>query len=297
MSCETSQGTGKPYGLQRVCRVLEFPRSTIYAQRQAAKVVPLFAQRRGPKPKVSDADLLVAIRADLAASPFTGEGHRKVWARLRIVRDIRVSRARVLRLMRENALLSPHRRPQGMPVLHEGTITRDRPNEMWGTDGIRIETLDEGWVWVFSAVDHFDACCLGIHAVKTGNRFAALQPISQGLLAEFGATGADAGRGLALRMDHGTQYTAEDFLNQVKFWGITPSFSFVAEPQTNGVAERFNRTLKEQAIHGRVFRNLEEVRAAVTEFKDRYNRHWRLEKLGFMSPLEARQAYAMQKAA
>ncbi len=297
MSCETSEGTGKPYGLQRVCRVLEFPRSTIYAQRQAAKVVPLFAQRRGPKPKVSDADLLVAIRADLAASPFTGEGHRKVWARLRIVRDIRVSRARVLRLMRENALLSPHRRPQGMPVLHEGTITRDRPNEMWGTDGIRIETLDEGWVWVFSAVDHFDACCLGIHAVKTGNRFAALQPISQGLLAEFGATGADAGRGLALRMDHGTQYTAEDFLNQVKFWGITPSFSFVAEPQTNGVAERFNRTLKEQAIHGRVFRNLEEVRAAVTEFKDRYNRHWRLEKLGFMSPLEARQAYAMQKAA
>ena len=51
-----------------------------------------------------DADLLNAIRADLAASPFIGEGHRKVWARLRILRDIRVSRTRVLRLMRENAL-------------------------------------------------------------------------------------------------------------------------------------------------------------------------------------------------
>jgi transposase InsO family protein len=124
-----------------------------------------------------------------------------------------------------------------------------------------------------------------------------LQPIAQGLKAEFGATGADAGRGLILRMDNGTQYTADDFLNQVKFWGITPSFAFVAEPQTNGVAERFNRTLKEQAIHGRIFKNVEEVRAAVTAFKDHYNRHWRLEKLGFMSPLEARQAYAMRKAA
>jgi putative transposase len=299
MSSETSEGTGKSYGLERVCQVLEFPRSTIYAQqaRESAKVVPLFAQRRGPKPKVSDADLLAAIRADLAASPFTGEGHRKVWARLRILCGIRVSRARVLRLMRENALLSPHRRPQGAPNLHDGTITTDRPNDMWGTDGIRIETADEGWVWVFSAVDHFDACCVGIHAVKTGNRFAALQPIAQGLQGEFGATGADAGRGLTLRMDHGTQYTADDFLNQVKFWGIAPSFAFVAEPQTNGVAERFNRTLKEQAIHGRVFRNVEEVRTAVTQFKDRYNRHWRLEKLGFMSPLEARQAYAMRKAA
>ena len=299
MSCESSEGTGKSYGLERVCRVLEFPRSTIYAQqaRESAKVVPLFAQRRGPKPKVSDADLLAAIRCDLEASPFTGEGHRKVWARLRILRAIRVSRTRVLRLMRENALLSPHRRPQGAPNLHDGTITTDRPNDMWGTDGIRIETVDEGWVWVFAAVDHFDACCLGIHAVKTGNRFAALQPIAQALQAECGATGADAGRGLTLRMDHGTQYTADDFLNQVKFWGIAPSFAFVAEPQTNGVVERFNRTLKEQAIHGRVFRNVEEVRTAVTQFKDRYNRHWRLEKLGFMSPLEARQAYAMRKAA
>lgn len=297
MSQTTSVGTGKPYGLQRVCRVLAFPRSTIYAQQAATKVVPLRPQRRGPKPKVADADLLTAIRADLAASPFTGEGHRKVWARLRIMRDLRVSRARVLRLMRENALLSPHRRPQGEPVVHDGTIVTDRPNDMWGTDGIRIETVDEGWVWIFAAVDHCDAYCVGVHAVKIGNRFAALQPIAQGLHAEFGATGAEAGRGLTLRMDHGTQYTADDFLNQIKFWGIAPSFAFVAEPQTNGVAERFNRTLKEQVIHGRIFKNVEEVRAAVTAFKDLYNRHWRLEKLGFMSPLEARQAYALRKAA
>ena len=262
----------------------------------SAKVMSLFPQRRGAKPKISDLDLLAAIRADLDTS-FIGEGHRKVWARLRIQRDIRVSRARVLRLMRENALLSPHRRPQGTPNLHDGSITTDRPNDMWGTDGMRIETVDEGWVWVFSAVDHFDACCVGIHAVKTGSRFAALQPIAQGLQTEFGATGVEAGRGLTLRMDHGTQYTADDFLNQIRFWGIAPSFAFVAEPQTNGVAERFNRTLKEQVIHGRVFRNLEEVRKAVTAFKDRYNRHWRLEKLGFMSPLEARQAYAIRKAA
>ncbi len=159
MSSETSVGTDKPYGMERVCRVLEFPRSTIYAQqaREAADVVPLFPMRHGPKPKMPDTDLLAAIRADLVASPFVGDGHRKVWARLRILQGIRVSRARILRLMRENQLLSPHRRPQGVANLHDGTITTDRPNEMWGTDGIRIETVEQGWVWVFSAVDHFDA--------------------------------------------------------------------------------------------------------------------------------------------
>jgi transposase InsO family protein len=65
---------------------------------------------------------------------------------------------------------------------------------------------------------------------------------------------------------------ADDFLHQIRFWGIAPSFAFVAQPETNGVAERFNRTLKEQAIHGRIFQNVEAVRAAVTDFKDRYNR-------------------------
>ena len=168
---------------------------------------------------------------------------------------------------------------------------------MWGTDGIRIQTVEEGGVWLFSAVDHFDACCVGIHPVKVGNRFAAMQPIVQGLPAELGATGAHAGKGLKLRRDHGTQDIANDFLKQIEFRGIDTSFAFVAEPQTNGVVERFNRTLKEPAIHGHSFRNVEEVRAVVSAFKDRYNRHWRLEKPGFLSPREARQSSAIRKAA
>ena len=297
MSAETSPETAQRYGLQRVCRVLEVPRSTIYARQARTKVVPLHPRRRGPKPKVSDETLLEAIRADLAASPFVGEGHRKVWARLRILRGIRVSRMRVLRLMREHYLLSPHRSRQRGVQEHAGTIVTEQPNAIWGTDGIRIETVDDGWVWVFTAVDHFDACCVGHHVVKIGSRFAALEPIAMGLSTYLGNTAADAGRGLALRMDHGTQYTADHFLNQIRFWGITPSFAFVAEPQTNGVAERFNGTLKEQAIYGQVFQNLAEVRAAVDAFVERYNAHWRLEKLGFQTPLEARQVALRKEAA
>ena len=57
-------------------------------------------------------------------------------------------------------------------------------------------------------------------------------------------------RGLSLRMDNGSQYLSDHFINQIRFWGIEPSFAFVRQPETNGVAERFNRMLKEQAIHG-----------------------------------------------
>ena len=75
--------------------------------------------RRGPKPAVSDDALLAAIKDDLARSPWTGEGHRKVWARLRVIDGIRVARKRVLRLMREHALLSPHRARQRGEAAHD----------------------------------------------------------------------------------------------------------------------------------------------------------------------------------
>ena len=54
--------------------------------------------------------------------------------------------------------------------------------------------------------------------------------------------------------------------------------------------ERWNRTLKEQAIYGRVFQNLDDVRVAVADFVERSNETWRLEKLEYLTPIEAREA-------
>ncbi len=53
------------------------------------------------------------------------------------------------------------------------------------------------------------------------------------------------------------------------------------EPQTNGCIERFWRTLKEQCIRGRTFETLAEIETAVRRFIEDYNRHWRIERLGF----------------
>jgi transposase InsO family protein len=317
MSAQTSPHSGKAYGVERVCRVFEVARSSYYEQQKAAAAIAVAAaltlatacapaavpsaaptpRRRGPKPEISDDELLELIKADLASSPFSGEGYRKVWARLRIGKGVGVAPKRVLRLMRENNLLSPHRARQGCEKLHEGTIITEEPNIMWGTDGLRAKTVDDNWIWIFTAVEHWNSECVGFHVCKQGTRYAALEPISQGIARIFGTTEAGAARGLSLRMDHGSQYISEHFLNQVRYWGITPSFAFVGEPQTNGVAERFNRTLKEQAINGREFQNLDAVRRAVADFVERYNKQWRVEKIGFKTPLEAREGHALRAAA
>jgi putative transposase len=81
MAAAISPATGRCYGVARVCGAWELPRSSFYAARAAAaESIKAGASptRRGPEPAVSDVDLLAAIRADLARSPWTGEGHRKV---------------------------------------------------------------------------------------------------------------------------------------------------------------------------------------------------------------------------
>ena len=92
-----------------------------------------------------------------------------------------VGSRRVLRVMRAQGLLSPHRGRQGEMQAHEGTIVTSAPDVMWGTDGVRVFTAEDGWVWTFAAVDHWNAECVGWHVCKVGNRFAALEPVAQGL--------------------------------------------------------------------------------------------------------------------
>ena len=286
MSAATSPGTGLAYGLQRVCAAWGFARSSFYAMksRQQATAERPPAKRRGPKPSISDEALLVAIEADLEASPWEGEGHRKVWARLRVCRGIRVSRKRVLRVMRENNLLSPHRcrRRGGNP--HVGEIITHAPNLVGhgrrsGVHGGRRLGLD---IHRHRALERRVRRLACVQARRPLRRPSAdLHGACEAVCLDLRRCGAGA-------MDHGSQYLSDHFTNQIKFWGIQPSYAFVEQPQTNGVAERFNRTLKEQIIHGRIYRNIAELRNAVRGFVEQYNAQWIVEKNGYLSPAQAR---------
>jgi transposase InsO family protein len=228
------------------------------------------------------------IRRILAESPFHGEGYRKVWARLRY-QSIRTSKERVRRLMREHGLQAPQRvgNPHG-PKAHDGTIITDRPDEMWGTDMTTTVTTGEGQVCVFIAVDHCTAECVGIHAAKSGNRFEALEPIRQGVREHFGGFNRAVAVGLAIRHDHGSAYTSDDFQQELAFLGMTSSPSFVREPEGNGVVERFIRTLKESLLWVRHFAAVSELIEALRDFRRRYNEEWLIERHGFRTPCQAR---------
>ena len=153
MSGAQSISTRRAYGVQRIGRVGERARSSVYARRHATKSRALRC-RRGPVGAAPDAVLVGHIRRVLQTSPFHGEGYRKAWAKLRVA-GIRTSKERVRRFMREHDLQAPHRVGHAHgPKAHDGTITTEAPDAMWGTDMTATVTLGEGSAFVFVAVDH-----------------------------------------------------------------------------------------------------------------------------------------------
>ncbi len=270
--------------LATVCRVTRAPRSTIYHRRQRGDSLGC---RPGPKTEISDADLTETIRRVIGDSPFAGEGHRKVRAHLRREHQLHVGKNRVLRLMRTAGLLAPQRTGnRRRPRAHDGRIITEAPNVRWGTDATMAWTKGDGWVWVFVLLDHYTDEAWA-HVAQVGNRFAALQPVYDAVIDRFGSLEPDIARGIKLRHDWGSQYRAHHFQGSLNWLGIEDDAAFVGEPQGNGVAERFIRTLKEQCLWARLCDDVDELRKAVGSFIEAYNNQWLIERLGHRTPREA----------
>jgi len=285
MSRQVSPSTAQVYGLLRVTRLWGVSRATLYRHRRPTQVVE--RKRPGPLGAMADEDLVVEIRQLLTDSLFHGEGYRKLWARLRFA-GLRTSRRRVLRLMREHGLLAHQRagRPHGSRA-HDGRITTERVDLMWGTDLTTVVT-GEGQAAVFIAVDHCSAECVGLHASHRADRFEALEPVKQAVRERFGAFAKGIAHGLALRHDHGSQYVSYHFQAEIRFLGIESSPAFVREPEGNGCAERFIRTLKENLLWVRHFATVEELRLALSAFRQTYNQSWIIERHGYRTPAQVR---------
>ena len=288
MSQALSPAMGRRYGLARVARVWRMSRATVYRHRVPdGAAAPPRPVRRGPAGACSDAELVGHIRRQILASRLHGEGYRKIWARLRHA-GVRASARRVRRLMGEHGLLAPHRVGRPERRAHDGTITTAAVDVMWGTDMTETVTLAEGKARVFVAVDHCSGECVGSHAARSGNRFEALEPVRQGVLRHFGAIERELAEGLALRHDHGPNYMSGDFQDEIRFLGIESSPSFVREPEGNGVAERFIRTLKENFLWVHTFDTIEDLRCALRDFVAHYNATWLVTRHGYRTPNQVR---------
>ncbi len=157
-------------------------------------------------------------------------------------------------------------------------------------------TCRNGWCWFFGAIDHATNEIVGWHVAKKGDRWAALEPIRQGVKAHFPGYTPKIAMGLGLRHDWGPQYTAHQFLGELRWLGIRSSPAYVGEPECNGVMERWIRTLKEECLYLHDFESLEEARVLIGAFVERYNHEWLIERHGHRTPAQTRRQLALRAA-
>lgn len=115
---------------------------------------------------------------------------------------------------------------------------------MWGIDITSTLTRPEGTASIFVLVGHCTAEGMGLHATLRGARFKATEPLRQPVPGAFGAWEEGSAAGLGRRHDHGSQFIRQHFQAEIRWLEIESSPAFVREPEGNGCAERFIRTLE-----------------------------------------------------
>ena len=194
-------------------------------------------------------------------------GYRRIAAQLRR-EGLAVNRKRVLRLMREDNLLCLRRRPfvpvttdsrhgwRVVPNLARGMVLTGL-DQLWVADITYVRLLEE---FAYLAIA---ARCLQPARGRLGvGDASAGQPCRGGT--HHGARGAAAGAGsLIHHSDRGVQYACGDYTDLLEAHGIQPSMSRIGNPYDNAKAESFMKTLKQEEVDGRTYRDAREARQAI----------------------------------
>jgi transposase InsO family protein len=87
--------------------------------------------------------------------------------------------------------------------------------------------------------------------------------------------------------DRGVQYACREYTEMLAAHAIEPSMSRVGNPYDNAKAESFMKTLKQEEVDGRYYRDLDHARVAIGAFIEGvYNQQRLHSALGYRPPAE-----------
>jgi transposase InsO family protein len=233
-----------------------------------------------------NAGVVARLRELKAEHPFWG--YRHCWAHLRYVDRLAVNKKRVYRLMQVHRLLAPqtsHDIPR-QPMRPKPRA--DRPNQWWGIDMTKAMT-ESGWAYVVLVKDWYTKKLVGHYCGTTSRAGEWLTALERGLSRQFPEGVRD--RQLHLMSDNGSQPTSEKFMKACSFLGIHQAFTSYNNPKGNADTEQVMRTLKEELIWLREWRDVGELSAALDEWIETYNATWLHSALGYRTPNQAEETY------
>lgn len=255
------------FSRERLCAMLDLPRSTLYYQAQPA----------------DDRDLRSAL--EQVALEFPRYGYRRMTAELQR-RGWAVNHKRVLRLMREEHLLVQVRRfcrttfsqhPYGRyPNLIKHLLI-ERPDQVWCGD-ITYIRLQHEFVYLAVLLDIFTRSVRGWELSRQLSQElpkAALQRALRSTRPEIHHS------------DQGVQYAADGYTELLRAAGVQISMSAQGQPTENAYAERFMRTLKEEEVYLHEYQDFADARQHIGRFLEDVYMHKRVHSaLGYLPPAE-----------
>ena len=218
-------------------------------------------------------------------------GYRRIAAQLR--RDgLVANHKRVLRLMRRDNLLCLRKRPfvpvttdsrhawRVVPNLARGLVPSDL-DQLWVAD-ITYVRLAEEFAFLAVLLDAFSRRVIGWALDMHLRASLATTALKMAIAARQPAPDS-----LIHHSDRGVQYACGEYTVLLEAHGIQPSMSRVGNPYDNAQAESFMKTLKQEEVDGRDYRDLSQAREAIGAFiEDVYNRRRLHSALAYRPPAE-----------
>lgn len=265
----------------RFCARIGIPRSTYYYLRTGSLHGHLV--RRWPTP-VIDA---IEQRAAEISEHYLPWGHRKIWAMLR-ADGVNVSASSVARALKRRDLLLPARylkeRRQLAAARHAAFLAvPTRRNRVSQTDFTEFTTIAHGTWRICPVIDYATKVVLAAPVAGTMNGRDAVLSLKEAISRAERLMGRsllddclDRETGelfpLIIVTDNGAAFRSLDFESFIQ---SRPEIAHVRTrnhaPETNGVVERFNRTIKYEHLYRLEIANGDELATQVDEFVALYN--------------------------